>query len=315
MSVFDLLADGFPHGTVEGFNQGCRGSQCPAVIQCRVVQLRYAGDYGFRKRLDAGMSVDEIVAAERVDAAVAVERVRAVRVAQAVVERAPRVKVPRPVKPVTVELSKPLVPHGTDAGYWALNCFRERDCPASPSCESAHLAVIPAPAPGSVLSEIVAERSQLVDRLRTQAPREPKPLTHGTNAGYARGCRCEPCHEAHKTYHRDYAAMRRKVGAEGAHGTPYGYQLGCRRAGCPGGPDGLTCADASLAEEKRRRREKGVEPVKHPVHGTRQKYKAKLAPCHLDWECPSFLAGGRSCRQANAEYQRERVRARQGLAA
>jgi len=40
------------------------------------------------------------------------------------------------------------------------------------------------------------------------------------------------------------------------HGTAYGYQLGCKeRDQCPAE---ISCADASLAEERRRRREAGI---------------------------------------------------------
>jgi len=62
----DILSDpNHPHGTVEGFAKGCRGSHCPAPMACRDVHFRYQGDYGFRKAYDAGTTPEQI--AQRAD--------------------------------------------------------------------------------------------------------------------------------------------------------------------------------------------------------------------------------------------------------
>lgn len=62
----DIITDiSFPHGTPEGFRSGCHGSHCPSVIPCRDVYLRYVGDWGFRRRLDAGETASQVVAWER----------------------------------------------------------------------------------------------------------------------------------------------------------------------------------------------------------------------------------------------------------
>ncbi|OIJ29370.1 hypothetical protein [Microbacterium sp. LCT-H2] len=104
-----------------------------------------------------------------------------------------------------------------------------------------------------------------------RAPRQLQP--HGTNACRARGCDRPECIEAGREYHRLWMRRRR---AEGIplehHGTAYGYQLGCKdRETCPAE---ISCADASLAEERRRRREAGIteqaprvpaEPVREHV--------------------------------------------------
>lgn len=85
---------------------------------------------------------------------------------------------------------------------------------------------------------------------------------HGTNASYARGCRCEPCTTARREYHRDYTKRRRAEGAGEHHGTAYGYQLGCRaRSECPAD---TTCTDAMLDAERARRRTAGI-PAKNLV--------------------------------------------------
>lgn len=90
---------------------------------------------------------------------------------------------------------------------------------------------------------------------RVSRPRQLQP--HGTNACRARGCDRPECIEAGREYHRQWMANRKaqSIPAE-HHGTAYGYQLGCKdRDQCPAE---ISCADASLAEERRRRREAGI---------------------------------------------------------
>lgn len=124
MKALDLMADGFPHGTKEGYAQGCRGGSCIGVmevgISCSTAQTRYQGDYGFRKRVDAGMSPAEIVAADREEAAAAAE-------ARAAARSEARRSKPKPsplrsapvVAPDTRAERAPAkeFPHGTHAGY------------------------------------------------------------------------------------------------------------------------------------------------------------------------------------------------------
>lgn len=101
--------------------------------------------------------------------------------------------------------------------------------------------------------------------LRPQTPRTPRASQprqlqpHGTNACRARGCDRPECIEAGRKYHRQWMANRKaqSIPLE-HHGTAYGYQLGCKdREQCPAE---ISCADASLAEERRRRREAGIAP-------------------------------------------------------
>lgn len=92
---------------------------------------------------------------------------------------------------------------------------------------------------------------------RTPQPRQLQP--HGTNACRARGCDRPECIEAGREYHRQWMANRKAQAIPlEHHGTAYGYQLGCKdRDHCPAE---TSCADASLAEERRRRREAGIAP-------------------------------------------------------
>ena len=104
MSALDLLADDFPHGTVEGHGRGCRGSICPGRSvfgwSCAQALVRYRGDWLFRKRVDAGMGAADIAAVEAEERRITAQAVRALR--RATTERT--VSVPAPVaRPATLK--------------------------------------------------------------------------------------------------------------------------------------------------------------------------------------------------------------------
>lgn len=64
MSGLDLLEDGFPHGTVEGHRLGCKGSICARNEigdTCSQAAIRYAGDWEYRKAVDAGAPLPPMV--------------------------------------------------------------------------------------------------------------------------------------------------------------------------------------------------------------------------------------------------------------
>lgn len=76
----DIIHDpNYPHGTVEGFTRGCRGSHCPAPVTCHVVHTRYQGDYGFRKAIDAGETAAQVVEREQKTAEEAARAAKGVR--------------------------------------------------------------------------------------------------------------------------------------------------------------------------------------------------------------------------------------------
>lgn len=64
MSGADRMEDGFPHGTVEGYLDGCRGGSCPAGIEhglsCRKAKLLAAGDYRYQRLVSAGHTPAQI---------------------------------------------------------------------------------------------------------------------------------------------------------------------------------------------------------------------------------------------------------------
>lgn len=77
MSAEILLDHTFPHGTPDGYLKGCRGSHCPGAMSCSDVNVRYQGDYGFRKQIDAGLAVVDILERDRQAAVAAAEAKRA----------------------------------------------------------------------------------------------------------------------------------------------------------------------------------------------------------------------------------------------
>ncbi|MEP6482545.1 MAG: hypothetical protein ABJA94_11115 [Rhodoglobus sp.] len=166
-----------------------------------------------------------------------------------------------------IEPPKRAPEHGTLAGYWEGGCVRDADCPNSPTCAQVNL-----------MSTKTTERGPKTHPPRApKTPRAAREPVHGSVWGYRLGCQSETecpnfdkggpsCAAAYTTYYRDYRASRRAGnGPPIKHGTPTGYQMGCHdRDSCPGNDDGITCADASLAEERRRRRAAG-RPEQRPL--------------------------------------------------
>jgi len=64
VSGADRLEDGFAHGTVEGYQDGCRGGWCPAGeehgLSCKRAKQLSAGDYRYQKLTRRGMSPFQI---------------------------------------------------------------------------------------------------------------------------------------------------------------------------------------------------------------------------------------------------------------
>ncbi|GAA4774399.1 hypothetical protein [Microbacterium gilvum] len=83
MTLVAMIEDGFPHGTVEGFRLGCKGSICPAPLSCAAFSVRYRGDYAFAKAVDGGESVESILAREKAAQARPVRNVNDERISNA----------------------------------------------------------------------------------------------------------------------------------------------------------------------------------------------------------------------------------------
>jgi hypothetical protein len=62
----DIIEDGFPHGTIEGHRLGCKTGACPGKASelgdsCRQANIRYHGDWEYRKAVDAGLPLPPMV--------------------------------------------------------------------------------------------------------------------------------------------------------------------------------------------------------------------------------------------------------------
>lgn len=434
MSAADQLEDTFPHGSLEGYHRGCKGSRCAGLISCRDVYRRYAGDFGFKRAIDAGTPLEEIIRQDqgRLESIRQRDRVAARQQDQATAPASARTKTPstqratknpqratraprpaptaRPArKPapatapridhtaavldahdeqlhdeaIAARLSIPISaverirrgasrpPHRAPRAHvepsWAAAVRQLHEGGATDPQIADALGVdvhaagryrrrLKLPVNRVRTAQPKTERAPKVDhspeitrlhglqktdaemsdeigipvakvgilrrglQLTAHRPvRTPKPkkkstprVDHseaitelhaqrktdseigaalglsksrvgelrrglelpanvvrknrwegvelqpcGTNASYARGCRCPECHEAHKTFARTYITTRKAQGIEDEHhGSAYGYQLGCRdRETCP---SDMTCTDALLEEERRRRREAGI---------------------------------------------------------
>lgn len=126
--TLDLLVDSNIHGTPDGYRAGCKTGHCPSPVLCRDVYVRYVGDYGFARRVDAGESPADIIAAEVADAEaraardVAAARAESRREHEEHVAREQR-KVPKPRvrKPKPVKEHKPTVVEQYGAEITRLN--------------------------------------------------------------------------------------------------------------------------------------------------------------------------------------------------
>jgi hypothetical protein len=62
----DLFEDGYPHGTVQGYTDGCRGGACPTGIEfglsCKRAKMLAAGDYRYSRLVAEGKTPAEIAA-------------------------------------------------------------------------------------------------------------------------------------------------------------------------------------------------------------------------------------------------------------
>lgn len=66
MNGADLWEDGYPHGTVEGYDGGCRGGACPAGVEhnmsCKRAKALSNGDFRYKRLATAGRTPAEIAA-------------------------------------------------------------------------------------------------------------------------------------------------------------------------------------------------------------------------------------------------------------
>jgi len=124
-----LLDDGsFPHGTPQGWEDGCRGGSCPAaredgLLSCAQAKIRYNGDFAYKRMVDGGMTPQQIRDADQETAAT----IRSKPAAPPVAVERPSERFPDAEPPTTDVVAEPRpspssVPpsedvHGTTRGY------------------------------------------------------------------------------------------------------------------------------------------------------------------------------------------------------
>lgn len=153
MSGADLFEDGYPHGTVEGYKNGCRGGACPGEIEfgmsCKRANTLSHGDYRYKKLAAAGKTPREIAGILN----------------GTIIEPA---ATPVPAAPTPAQ---PLAESANDR-----RSGPQASAPAGEPAEG------PAPAERDAAGIREAMGHQT-------SKRQPPPIKHGTPGGYARGCR------------------------------------------------------------------------------------------------------------------------------
>jgi hypothetical protein len=246
--IADVNSVDYPHGTLEGVQGGCKNSWCPAVMKCRDVRIRYAGDFAFKKHLDAGLPVADffVLEAEAGRVAVIARKAQAETLRESKPVREPRA--PRPVKTAAER---------AEAEALRVQAIAERKM-ARLAKREAEIAERKTLTVYERAQRAAARAHELAERKAARAAtRTPSPVPHGTPAGYARKCRCEPCVNSYRVSQRAYREKARaRPIPEHVHGTAHGYQLGCKgQEQCPADP---WCSKVSLDAETCRRREQGI---------------------------------------------------------
>lgn len=267
MSAFDQLDDSFPHGSVEGYRAGCRGRICPAEMSCADVYLRYCGDYGFRRRIDAGETAAAIFESERAAREGAAARDRAAQRAEVERRREAKEKrekrAGRPRDPRVAEkhaevarlhelgMNDPQIAEALGMSRpWVGKVRQEL---ALPSLRSQG----PRSGPAQPVEQRVAE----IANLHAEGLTDPEIADSlGLSRIYVANLRRSAKLRANRVKRQPapkFAALPvvavAAVDEELVHGTARGYELGCRkRSTCP---SPFPCVDASLAAHRARRKE------------------------------------------------------------
>jgi hypothetical protein len=143
MSAAEVMVEGFPHGTPEGYQRGCRGLLCEhrgsaELMTCEQAKVRLNGDWAYAQAVKAGTAtaLKEQFAPEPRRGArsrngetvwAAPEPVKGTPVEKPV--RKARERKPRLVAPKIVKPKRPPLVHGT-ARMYAKGCRLKDGCPS-----------------------------------------------------------------------------------------------------------------------------------------------------------------------------------------
>lgn len=267
MSAFDQLDDSFPHGSVDGHRAGCRGRICPAPISCSDVFVRYCGDFGFRRQIDAGVTAAEIFESERAEREGVAARDRAAQRAEAQRRREAKEKrekrIGRPRDPRVAEkhaevarlhelgLNDPQIAEALGMSRpWVGKVRQELGIPS-----------VRTQGPRNGPQKPVEERTAEISKLHAEGLTDPEIADSlGLSRIYVANLRRSAKLRANRAKRQPAPTVTAlpvvavaAVDEELVHGTARGYDLGCRkRSACP---SPFPCVDASLAAHRRLRRE------------------------------------------------------------
>lgn len=103
---------------------------------------------------------------------------------------------------------------------------------------------------------------------------------HGKRGTYTKGCRCDACREANRSYiesrRRAAGVQPARLGPQSEHGTPGRYKRGCRCEACRAGEAART---RRRVEINRRRIVDNPTLAKHGSYSTYVNWGCRCDPC------------------------------------
>lgn len=180
-----LLDDGFPHGTIQGYRQGCRTNHCPAPVPCVTVDRLARSDWEFNRLVTSGATGEALAA-----------WIDAQRVAEAVSDQPVKRSKPKPKPTKPAPAPRRTVEHASRGRTWPPAAVEQLK-----QLTADHV-------PVARIAEIMGRTPSAISMKRKRLNIGLKPKGHGTVAAYARGCRCVECHEAARAYWRIKARAR-----------------------------------------------------------------------------------------------------------
>jgi hypothetical protein len=297
------------HGTPDGYHQGCKTrAVCPAVIPCVQVFIRYRSDLQFRRAIDAGTPLEQIVADDEAAAAAEVLAEREALRAEREAARAPRKVEKHDTRPRVmwtsendVELAE-CIAAGMSVSQAArvmrkgTSTLRDRAAQAGLSFRDGRA--------GRTVRRSAGERTP---GGVTGAEQVPAPDLRDARQVVRRVRKLGDPDLIEKAEARVRDAERARVPRPPRvkrekppveHGTLTMFRRGCRGDDCPADPSCSVVAGEFYAARNRSMVRK-VKP-----HGTPASY---ARGCRRDEDCPNYGTSSSTCRAAQRAYHQEWV--------
>lgn len=223
----------FPHGTPDGFEQGCRAGTCPGEQlgqTCVQASIRYRGDFQYRRAVNDGAPVEVLRLPEVFEKPA---KPKPVKVNAPKVQEAPAARRGPGRPPGSTEWN-----HGTLYGYNMKNCRAGSDCPGG--------------ADGRTCAQVKSEKSKAAHARHNDRKREARAAAAEKSGKRQPRQRPGVTRAAHGRF-----SGREMQRAE--HGTMLMYKHGCHTGDpCPAGEFGPTCAEVMAAFNREYQRKNGA---------------------------------------------------------